>query len=181
MLKNLKIKKGLLAGTMAFVILGSGYKIVKVQEVNRVKGYLEDFLTADDYVDLSKVSKSYNIKDFSGEALAKALADSDIKYVRITDDFIYDGKHVEPFKQKTAVNYNCILGIDDNSEVVYQGYEPIRNNIDGSVVYDIPEGYELTDIKVLAEPVRYDELNSKEVVVVENDYEDSYSLTLRRK
>ena len=111
----------------------------------------------------------------------KALSDSDIKYVRITDVYIYDGKHVEPFFQKTAMNYKHILGIDDNFKIVYEGYEPIRNVVDGSLVYEIPKGYKLTDIEVIAEPVRYDELASKEIVVTENDYEDSYSLSLKRK
>lgn len=181
MLENLVIKKSLLVGTMSLSILGSKYRVVKEPEVIRVKGYLEDFLTEDNYVDLSKISTSYDIKDFSGEALAKALADSDIKYVRITDDYIYDGKHVEPFLQKTAMNYKHILGIDDNFKIVYEGYEPIRNVVDGLIVYEIPKGYKLTDIEVIAEPVRYDELASKEIVVTENDYEDSYSLSLKRK
>ena len=181
MLKFLVIKKSLVVGTMSLSILGSKYRVVKDPEVIRVKGYLEDFLTEDNYVDLSKISTSYDIEDFSGEALAKALADSDIKYVRITDDYIYDGKHVEPFLQKTAMNYKHILGIDDNFKIVYEGYEPIRNVVDGSLVYEIPKGYKLTDIEVIAEPVRYDELASKEIVVTENDYEDSYSLSLKRK
>ena len=181
MLKNLVIKKSLVVGTMSLSILGSKYRVVKDPEVIRVKGYLEDFLTEDNYVDLSKISTSYDIKNFSGEDLAKALSDSDIKYVRITDDYIYDGKHVEPFLQKTAMNYKHILGIDDNFKIVYEGYEPIRNVVDGSLVYEIPKGYKLTDIEVIAEPVRYDELASKEIVVTENDYEDSYSLSLKRK
>lgn len=181
MLKNLVIKKSLLVGTMSLSILGSNYRVVKDPEVIRVKGYLEDFLTEDNYVDLSKISTSYDIKNFSGEDLAKALSDSDIKYVRITDDYIYDGKHVEPFLQKTAMNYKHILGIDDNFKIVYEGYEPIRNVVDGSLVYEIHKGYKLTDIEVIAEPVRYDELASKEIVVTENDYEDSYSLSLKRK
>ncbi len=181
MLKNLVIKKSLLVGTMSLSILGSKYRVVKDPEVIRVKGYLEDFLTEDNYVDLSKISTSYDIKNFSGEDLVKALSDSDIKYVRITDDYIYDGKHVEPFLQKTAMNYKHILGIDDNFKIVYEGYEPIRNVVDGSLVYEIPKGYKLTDIEVIAEPVRYDELASKEIVVTENDYEDSYSLSLKRK
>ena len=92
MLKNLVIKKSLLVGTMSLSILGSKYRVVKDPEVIRVKGYLEDFLTEANYVDLSKISTSYDIKNFSGEDLVKALSDSDIKYVRITDDYIYDGK-----------------------------------------------------------------------------------------
>lgn len=185
MVKNIKFKKSILVKVLALSIIGySGYQafqLHKNNEIKRVKGYLEDFLTEDNYVDLSKISSDYNITNFSGETLSDVLKDSDIDYVRLTDSYVYNGSHVTSFKQKSAINYNNLIGTLDNGESVYEGYEPIRNSIDGNVTYDIPNEYTLEDIYVNAEPVRYNELENMEINVIENNYEDSYSLVLERK
>ena len=93
MVKNLKLSKKLIAGTLIAAIIGTGiggYHMHRNNEIARVKGYLEDFLTEENYVDLSKVSGTYDIRDFDGEYLRKALEEMDIDYVRINDAFIYD-------------------------------------------------------------------------------------------
>lgn len=183
-MKNFKFGKRFFAGIVAVSIIGSSigaYHIYKKQEVNRVKNYLEDFLTEDNYVDLSKIGMDYDIRGFSGESLEKALMEVDARYVRLTDSYIYDGSHVVPFVQKSAFNYDNVLGIDDNGNTVYEGYEPIRVPSDNGVIYQFPEGFTLEDISVLAEPIRYNELDSKKIVVYNNDYEESRSLSLRNK
>lgn len=183
-MKNLKFGKRFLAGVVAVSIIGcgmGGFHLHKRQEVNRVKGYLEDFLTEDNYVDLSKISTSYVIKDFSGEALRDALEEMDVDYVRITDSYIYDDAHVETFTQKNAVNYNNTLWVDKEGNPVYEMYEPIRMSSDDGVTYDIPEGFTLEDIDVIAEPIRFSELDDKTISVNENNYEESYSLEMKRK
>lgn len=183
-MKNLKFGKRFLAGVIATSIIGSGicgYHVYRKSEVNRVKGYLEDFLTEDNYVDLSKISSQYDIRDFSGEYLRMALEDMDVSYVRITDSYIYDDAHVETFSQKNAVNYNNVLWTSKDSSPVYEMYEPIRMSDGSLVTYQIPEGFTLEDVEVIAEPIRYEELDNRTVVVNDNDYEESYSLELKRK
>lgn len=181
-MSKVKFGKRFAAGLVALSLVGSGalvsYRLYRNHDVNRVKGYLEDFLTEDNYVDLSKVTSAYDIKGFSGDILYEALEDSGINYVRITDSYIYDGAHVTGFVQKNAVDYNDVLGTDQNGDIIYRMYEPMAVPTDSGVVYEVPEGYTLEDIKVLAEPIRYSELKDKEIKVVENDYEDSYSLYL---
>ena len=182
-INNLKFSKRMLAGMLAVGTIGLGIfgmKLHKDNEVRRVKNYLSDFVTSDNYVDLSKISTDYVIKDFSGEILKEALEDMDVDYVRITDSYIYDASHVETFKQMHAVNYDCILG-ELYGKTVYEMYEPIRNISDSGVAYCIPEGFVLEEIEVVAEPIRYDDLIGREVVVLENDYEDSYSLELKKR
>ena len=75
--KNIKFGKKFIAGILAISIVGSGavggFHIYKRSEINRVKGYLEDFLTEDNYVDLSKISTTYDIKNFDGEYLDDAI------------------------------------------------------------------------------------------------------------
>lgn len=183
-IKNIKFGKKFLAGLLATTIIGTSLGAIKIHkdnEVKRVKNYLSDFLTSENYVDLSKISTSYDIKSFSGEALARALMDLDIKYVRITDSYIYNDPHVETFRQVTATNYDNPIGIDDSDSLVYEMYEPIRNTSSNGVTYEIPEGFTLDTIDVTAEPIRYQDLNGKTITVYENDYEDSYSLTLNRR
>ncbi len=183
-MKNLKFGKRFLAGVVAVSIVGcgmGGYHIYKRCEINRVKGYLEDFLTEDNYVDLSKISVSYDIKDFSGEILKCALEEMDIDYVRIMDSYIYDEAHVETFTQKNAVNYNNVLWTDSNGNLMYEMYEPIRIFNGYGVSYEVPDGFTLEDIDVIAEPIRYSELEDKNIHVYKNNYEDSYSLEMRRK
>lgn len=183
-MKNLKFGKSFLAGIVARSIVGcslGGYYIYKRHEINRVKGYLEDFLTEDNYVDLSKISTEYEIRDFSGEALKSALEEMDVDYVRITDSYIYDEAHVETFTQMNAVNYNKELWTDQNGNIMYEMYEPVRMSDGYGVRYEIPEGFTLEEIDVIAEPIRYSELDSKIISVNENNYENSYSLELRRK
>ncbi len=181
MIRNIKLSKKLLAGLIAISLIGTsfgGYKIHRSNEIKRVKGYLDDFIVSDNYVDLSKITSTYDIKDFHGEYLYEALQSSQISYVRITDSYIYDGQTVTGFKQKNAVNYNLPLGIDNNGDIQYAMYEPISIPTSTGITYSIPEGYELEDITVIAEPIRYEDLKDKEVVVQKNSYEDSYSLIL---
>lgn len=185
---NFRFGKRFIACVVAASIVGAagigGFHLYKKNEVARVKGYLEDFLTEDHYVDLSKISTDYDIRSFDGKYLYEALKDSDISYVRITSDYIfdiYDGVHVGPFKQMTGMNKSKLLGYDDNNNPVYDGYEPIRTVKNGKLEYVLPEEYELEEISVLAEPFDYERLMDREVVVRENNYEDSYTLSLEKK
>ncbi len=183
MVKNFKINKKIIAGALIAAIIGTGiggYHMHRNHEVTRVKGYLEDFLTEENYVDLSKITGTYQISDFDGETLRRALEDMDIDYVRINDSFIYDKAHVETFPHMNAVNYNKVVW-NDGHEDIYEMYEPIRVPSESGVTYQIPEGFTLETVEEIANPIRYDELDNKEVVVLKNSYEDSYSLTLEKK
>ena len=183
MVKNLKLSKRLIAGTLIATIIGTGiggYHMHRNNEVARVKGYLEDFLTEENYVDLSKVSGTYDIRDFDGEYLRKALEEMDIDYVRINDAFIYDKDHVETFPHMNAVNYNKVVWNDGTNDI-YEMYEPIRVPTSDGVSYEVPEGFALEKVLEIAEPIRYEELDNREVKVYKNNYEDSYSLTMEKK
>lgn len=185
MLRNIKFGKKFIASLLTLSIIGSsvgiGMHLYKKHEIQRVKGYLEDFLTEENFVDMSKISRDYEIKDFSGEILASALEELDVSYVRFNDSYVYNYPHVEGFDQKTATNYDVILGIDANGNPVYEGYEPIRIPSEDGLVYSYPDDYVLEDIHVYAEPIRYDELGDREIKVIENQYEESYSLVLEKK
>ena len=183
-MKNLRFGKKFIAGVLALSIAGSGFcgfQLYKKHEVNRVKGYLEDFLTMDNYVDLSKISQNYDIKGFDGEYLDDAMEEVGVKYVRLTDTYVYDGDVVTPFKQINAVNYDNYLWTDKDGNDYYEMYEPKRNSNEYGLSYTFPNGFELEEIEVIAEPLRYENLENTEVVVIENDYDDSYSLVLERK
>ena len=130
---------------------------------------------------MSKISTSYDIKNFDGEYLDDAMDELGIKYVRITDTYVYDGAHVTPFKQMTAVNYDNVYYTDSDGNQYYEMYEPIRVPGEGGVEYIYPEGFELVETDVVTEPYRYYRLEDTEVVVHENDYDDSYSLSLEKK
>lgn len=182
---NLKFGKKFVAGLLAISIIGGtsfgGFHLYKKHEVSRVKGYLEDFLTEDNYVDLSKVSKAYEIKAFSGEYLDDAMEELGVKYVRLTDTYVYDGSHVTPFQTMSAINYNNVTWIDDNGNKYYEMYEPIRVPSEDGVKYIYPEGFELIETDVITEPYRFYRLEDTAIVVHENDYDDSYSLSLEKK
>lgn len=181
MRKKIHFGKRFAAGLIAFSLIGGtaiSLKLYKTHEVNRVKGYLEDFLNEDNYVDLSKVPASYDIADFKGEYLYEALKDSDISYVIINGSYIYDLPHVHGFDEKNAVDYSTILGTDQNGDIIYAMYKPIAVPTEDGVTYSAPPEYELEDVHVLAEPIRYEELIGRDIKVVENDYESSYSLHL---
>lgn len=183
MVKNLKLSKKLIAGTLIAAIIGTGiggYHMHRNNEIARVKGYLEDFLTEENYVDLSKVSGTYDIRDFDGEYLRKALEEMDIDYVRINDAFIYDKDHVETFTHMNAVNYNKVVWNDGTNDI-YEMYEPIRVPTSDGISYELPEGFALEKVLEIAEPIRYEELDNREVKVYKNNYEDSYSLTMEKK
>ena len=184
MVKNLKLGKKITALILTgAIVAGSygGFQLYKKNEVNRVKGYLEDFQTEQGYVDLSNISTSYNIKSFDGEALMKAMEELDVTYVRITDEYIYnleEGEYFDGFTQKIAFNYNNLLGYDDNGNPVYEAFEPIRTIKGDKLVYLYPKGFTLTDIKVYEDFIDPDRLDDKKIKV--NQYcEDSYSLTLK--
>ncbi len=182
---NLKFGKKFIASLLTVSILGTsfvgGLHIHKKNEVERVKGYLEDFLTEDNYVDLTKIASDYEISNFNGEYLDDAMEDLGIKYVRVTDTYVYDGARVTPFKQMSAINYDNVLFTDSEGVDYYEMYEPIRSTGNAGVNYDIPEGFVLEEIDTIADPLRYEDLDNTEIVVVENEYEDSYSLNFRRK
>lgn len=184
-MSNLKFGKKFVAGLLALSIIGGatwgGFHLYKKHEINRVKGYLEDFLTEDNYVDLSKVSTSYNIRNFDGEYLDDAMEELGIKYVRLTDTYVYDGSHVTPFQTLSAINYDSVSWVDEDGNPYYEMYEPIRVPSEGGVGYIYPEGFELIETDVVTEPYRYYRLENTEVVVRENDYDDSYSLSLEKK
>lgn len=184
-IKEFKIGKKIIAGFLTASIIGTsgivGFHLYKENEIKRVKGYLEDFLTEDNYVDMSKISGDYSIKGFDGSILRDVLKEMNIEYVRFNDSYIYNQSHVEGFDQVTATDYSKIIGEDDKNQIVYMGYEPIREPDSSGIKYIYPENYTLEEIHVYAEPIRYDELDDRKVVVVENDYDDSYSLILEKK
>ena len=174
MVKNLKFGKKFVAGLLTVGILTGatfgGLELYKTHEVNRVKGYLEDFLTEDNYVDISCVDKNYGIKGFKGEFLREALEDMDVKYVRIDDTFvfdIYDGVHVGTFK--TMVAYR---------EETDEYYDPIRISTDHGIDYIYPEGFKLIELELTPEPFDYERLDGTKVEVYNE--EDSDRLMLRR-
>jgi hypothetical protein len=182
---DIKFGKRFVAGLLAVSIIGGatwgGFHLYKRSEIGRIKGYLEDFLTEDNYVDLSKVSKAYDIRNFNGEYLDDAMEELGVKYVRLTDTYVYDGKHVTPFETMSAVNKDKVIYVDQDGNEYYDMYEPIRVPSEDGVEYVYPEGYELIETDVIAEPYRYYRLEDTEVVVRENNYEDSYSISLEKK
>lgn len=184
-LNRFRIGKKFLASLLTVSVLGCGIvstlHLYKNSEIKRVKGYLEDFLTEDNYVDMSKISGDYSIKGFDGSILRDVLNEMNIEYVRFNDSYIYNQSHVEGFDQVTATDYSKIIGEDDKNQIVYMGYEPIREPDSSGIKYIYPENYTLEEIHVYAEPIRYNELDDRKVVVVENDYDDSYSLILEKK
>lgn len=184
MVKNLrlgpKIISLLLAAGIAVGGISAGMKIHKTNEVNRVKGYLEDFTTDEGYVDLSSISSTYKMKDFDGEYLRLAMEELDVDYVRITDSYIFNGDYENEFPIMLAFNYDNLLGYDDNGEPVYETYDPIRINTENGIRYIYPEGFTLKEVVVKTDPISYKDLDDMEVDVQE-DCEDSYTLTLNRK
>lgn len=184
MVKNLKLYQKVLALVLAVGITTSGItagmKLHKTNEINRVKGYLEDFTTQDGYVDLSSISSTYKIKDFDGEYLRLAMEELDVDYVRITDSYIFNGDYETDFPIMLAFNYNNLLGYDNIGNSVYETYDPIRISTEDGVRYIYPEGFTLKEVVVSIEPVSYKELDDTEVHV-SKDSEDSYTLTLNRK
>lgn len=183
-INNLKFGKRFVAGVLALSITGGliygGIQLHKKCEVSRVKGYLEDFVTEENYVDLSKVTSDYKIRNFSGEALIQAMEDTGVDYVRLNDSYIYDGATVTPFTQITAINYDKVLWTDQYDNTYYEQYEPIRATSPDGVMYAVPNGYELEKVKIYAEPTRYEKIENDKIIVIDNDYEDSYSLILKR-
>ena len=184
-MSNLKFGKKFIAGLLAVSIIGGatwgGFHLYKRHEINRVKGYLEEFLTEDNYVDLSKVSSSYDIANFDGEYLDDAMEELGVKYVRITDTYVYNGRHVTPFQTMSAINYDNVTFVAQDGNECYEMYEPIRVVGENGVEYIFPEGFELIETDVVTEPFRYYRLEDTEVVVHENSYENSYSLSLEKK
>ncbi len=172
--RNLRFGKKFLAGLLTVgIVTGAtfgGFQLYKTHEVNRVKGYLEDFLTEDNYVDISCIDKNYGIKGFKGEFLREALENMDVKYVRIDDTFvfdIYDGVHVGTFK--TIVAYK---------EETDEYYDPIRVSTENGVQYIYPEGFKLMELELTPEPFDYERLDGTEIKVYNE--EDSDRLMLRR-
>ena len=182
---DIKFGKKFVASLLAVSLIGGatfgGFHLYKKSEIGRIKGYLEDFLTEDNYVDLSKVSRAYEIRSFNGEYLDDAMEELGVKYVRLTDTYVYDGSHVTPFQTMSAIDYDKVTYIDKEGNKYYDMYEPIRVPGEDGVEYMYPEGYELIETDVIAEPYRYSRLEDTEVVVRENNYDDSYSLSLEKK
>ena len=184
-MSDIKFGKRFVAGLLAISLIGGasfgGFHLYKRSEIGRIKGYLEDFLTEDNYVDLSKVSKAYDIRSFNGEYLDDAMDELGVKYVRLTDTYVYDGKHVTAFETMSAVNKDKVIYVDQDGNEYYDMYEPIRVPGENGVEYIYPEGYELIETDVITEPYRYYRLEDTEVVVRENNYEESYSISLEKK
>lgn len=175
MVKNMKFGKRFAAGLLSVGIIAGatfgGLELYKTHEVNRVKGYLSDFLTEDNIVDLSCIDKSYDIKGFKGEYLYKALKDSDINFVRIDDTYvfdIYDGVHVGAFK--TILAYN---------EETDEYFDPIRISTENGVEYKYPEGFKLVEIDMTPEPFDYERLEGTNIEVID-EAEDYDRLVIRR-
>lgn len=155
-------------------------QIHKTSEVNRVKNYIDDLTNEENYVDLSRVSFDYDIKDFEGKYLRLALEQSDVDYVVIDDTIIYNGDQIGTFKIVDSIN-DVLIGYDDNNEPVYEGKSVAVNNIDGKFVYEIPEGYHLREIDITAGakgPYKYEVLDNYHINVVE-DY-GAYGLSLSK-
>lgn len=185
MVNNFKFGKRLislaLAASMALSMSGcSNSKFSSENEVNRVKNYLEDFMTDSGYVDLSNVSTEYDIKSFDGSTLKLALEEMDVSHVRITDSIIFGGDYVEGFPVMLAFNYDNLLGYDDNGEPVYETFEPIRMGTDDGVEYYYPKGFVLKEVMILKNPVLYEQLDNKEITVKQHS-EDGYTLSLNKK
>ena len=123
MVKNLKFGSRLislvLATSIALSVSGCTSKFKSEREVERVKSYLEDFLTEEGYVDLSNISTDYEIYSFDGKYLKLALDDMNVEHVRITDSYVFNGDYVDGFPVMLAFNYNNLLGYDDNGDSVY--------------------------------------------------------------
>lgn len=184
--KNIKFGKKFIAGMLAFSLLGGSvvgsYQLYKKSQINRVKGYLEDFLTEDNYVDLTNISSDYKIEGFDAKYLDDAMEELGVKYVRITDSYIYNGSHVTPFVHVGGINYDNVLFTDQDGNQYYEMYEPIRSTTTDGVEYYVPDNFILEEYETIAEPVRYDDLDGREVVVRDSDYEEgSYVLSLERK
>lgn len=147
------------------------------EEIERVKNYLEDFKTIDGYVNLTRISLDYDIKAFDGWTLKKAIEETGVKYVRIADDFI-SNENLDYYPHYYAVNYDEVLGIDNNRDILYAMYEPILSlDENDEIKYNIPEGYVLEEAMEIALNVTCDELDDMEIEVVETD--NSYHLVLK--
>ena len=183
MVKNLKLGSRLislaLATSIAFGVSGCTSKFKDEKEIERVKTYLEDFMTEEGYVDLSNISTDYEIYDFDGKYLKLALEEMNVEHVRITDSYVFNGDYVDGFPVMLAFNYNKLLGYDDNGEPVYETYDPIRMSGPDGVIYYYPKGFTLKEVDVLVNPVFYNQLEDREVSVKKQD--DSYTLSLNKK
>lgn len=174
MVKNMKFGKKFACMLLSAGIIASGtfagLELYKTHEVNRVKGYLDDFLTEENYVDISCIDKNYDIKGFKGEYLREALEYSDINYVRIDDTFvfdIYDGVHVSTFK--------TILAYKEETD---EYYDPIRISTEEGIKYIYPEGFKLVTLDLTPEPFDYERLDGTNIEVINE--EDSNRLIIRR-
>ena len=183
MVKNLKLGSRLislaLATSIALGVSGCMSKFKTEKEVERVKSYLEDFMTEEGYVDLSNISTDYEIYDFDGKYLKLALEEMNVEHVRITDSYVFNGDYVDGFPVMLAFNYNNLLGYDDNGNPVYETYDPIRMSTEDGVDYYYPEGFTLKEVDVLVNPVFYNQLVDREISVKKQD--DSYTLSLNMK
>jgi len=81
----------------------------------------------------------------------------------------------------SAINYDKVTFVDQDGNPYYEMYEPIRVPSEDGVEYIYPEGFELVETDVIAEPYRYYRLEDTEVVVRDNSYEESYSISLEKK
>ncbi len=176
MIKNMKLGKRFACGLLTIGLIAGttfgGFQLYKTHEVNRVKGYLEDFLTEDNYVDISCVDKNYGIKGFKGEYLREALKDIDVSYVRIDDTFvfdIYDGVHIGTFK--TMVAYD-----EENDRY----YDPVRISSEDGIKYVYPEGYKLISLDLTPEPFDYERLDGTNIELVDDESNDYDRLVFRR-
>ena len=153
--------------------------ILKKKEIERVKSYLEDFMTEEGYVDLSNISTDYEIYSFDGKYLKLALDDMNVEHVRITDSYVFNGDYVDGFPVMLAFNYNNLLGYDNDGNPVYETYDPIRMSSEDGVDYYYPEGFTLVEVKDNVNPIFYNQLEDREVSVKKQD--DSYTLSLNMK
>lgn len=180
MVKNVHIKKGLLVLGLATTLGICSYQLHKHNEVNRVKGYLNDLRTDDNYVDMSRISLDYNIESFNGSTMVEALKDTDIDYVIINDWIIYENAHVGTFIRPYFTNGE-IIGYDDNNEAVYNCLKAVVGSNEGELYYEIPEGYYLDERETTAGPhgpMRYEMLKEYDI----NVYPDgnAYGLSLSK-
>jgi len=116
-IKNLKFGKRFLAFVLAFTVITSTlgiYRLKKIKEVNRVKGYLEDFLTEDNYIDFILIEKRVGKESSDRFITIDSTLGKSIVGKRVNDKFSYktcSGHVIEGIIMKCGVKEDKDLQI----------------------------------------------------------------------